>query len=313
MADLAQTRGWRSARLRAPSTWVVLAFVGPGLVFFGIFFLGPIAAAMTNGFFEWSGTVRGRFSWVENFVALFSLEPYASQVGRALWHNLVFFIGTMFLQNGVGLILAFLLHRIRAGRRLFQTILSLPYLMSALVIGYAWGMLLSPQFGFVNGVLRAFGLPAPAWLGTPELVMPLLIIINAWQWVGVPMLIFGAGLAAIPEEQLEAARTDGAGPLRIARSVQLPQLIPSLSIVTVLTVIGTLNQFDLIYAIGGTAGGVGGAADMIGTLFYRVSFSNAPNAYGLSGAFSFMQLVLTLAVTIGTQAVFRRLHERYSS
>lgn len=300
----------RRRGLRSPSPVTIAVFVAPALLFYAVLFLYPIGAALTNGFFSWAGTARGPFAGFDNFTVLFSLEPYSSQLSRALLNNLYFFVGTMIVQNGIGLILAFLLNRIRAGRRFFQTVFSVPYLMSALVIGYAWGMLLSPQFGVVNAVLGVFGVEPIAWLGTPALIMPLLILINSWQWCGVPMLIFGAGLAAIPDEQIEAARVDGASELRIARSIQFPHLIPALSIVTILTLIGSLNLFDLVYAIGGTSGGVGGAADVIGTLFYRISFSNSPNAMGLSGAFSLLQLVLTLLLTVGTQIVFRRLERR---
>ncbi|MGC4152844.1 MAG: sugar ABC transporter permease [Propionicimonas sp.] len=304
--------GGRRSTRRSPRAVVVAAFLGPALLLYGLIFLYPVAAAMTNGFFDWTGTARREFVGLANFATLMGLEPYASQFFRAVTNNLVFFIGTMVVQNGVGLVLAFLLNNNLRGKRFFQTVISVPYLMSALVIGYAWSMLLSPRFGAVNALLGLFGVEPIAWLGTPALVMPLLILINAWQWIGVTMLIFGAGLVAIPAEQIEAARVDGASSFRVAWSIQLPQLISSVSIVTILTLIGCFNLFDLVFAIGGSAGGVGGAADVMGTLFYRLSFSNSPNAFGLSGAFSLVQLVLILVATIGAQRLFRRLERRYS-
>ncbi|TFV84165.1 sugar ABC transporter permease [Microbacterium sp. dk485] len=304
-------RGGRRTSRRSPSFPVLLAFLGPALVLYAVIFLFPVGAAMTNGFFTWTGTARQEFAGFGNFLTLMGLEPYASQFFRAVGNNAVFFVGTMIVQNGVGLVLAFLLNGRLRGKHFFQTIISVPYLMSALVIGYAWSMLLSPRFGAVNSLLGVFGIEPVTWLGTPALVMPVLILINAWQWIGVTMLIFGAGLAAIPSEQIEAARVDGASSLRIAWSVQLPQLIPSVSIVTILTLIGCFNLFDLVFAIGGSTGGVGGAADVMGTLFYRLSFSNSPNAFGLSGAFSLIQLLLILVVTIGAQRMFRRLERRF--
>ncbi|MBW1639590.1 sugar ABC transporter permease [Microbacterium resistens] len=304
--------GERRADRRSPRWPVVLAFVGPAVLLYGVIFLYPVGAALTNGFFSWAGSVRKDFVGIDNFVALMGLEPYAGQFLRAIGNNVVFFFGTMIVQNGVGLVLAFLIHGIVRGKRFFQTVISIPYLMSALVIGYAWSMLLSPRFGAINAVLGFFGVEPVAWLGTPALIMPILILINAWQWIGVTMLIFGAGLTAIPADQIEAARVDGASSFRIAWSIQLPQLVSSVSIVTVLTLIGCFNLFDLVFAIGGSAGGVSGAADVMGTLFYRLSFSNSPNAFGLSGAFSLVQLVLILVVTIGIQRFFRRVERRYS-
>ncbi|MGO2747555.1 carbohydrate ABC transporter permease [Microbacterium sp.] len=305
-------RGERRSSWRSPRFSVVAAFLGPALLLYAVIFLYPVGTALTNGFFTWSGTSREGFAGFENFATLMGLEPYASQFFRAIGNNVFFFVGTMIVQNGVGLVLAFLLNGTVRGKRFFQTIISVPYLMSALVIGYAWSMLLSPRFGAVNAVLGLFGIEPIAWLGTPALVMPILILINAWQWIGVTMLIFGAGLAAIPGEQIEAARVDGASSFRIARSVQLPQLVSSVSIVTILTLIGCFNLFDLVFAVGGSSGGVGGAADVMGTLFYRLSFSNSPNAFGLSGAFSLVQLVLILVATIGAQRLFRGIERRYS-
>lgn len=295
----------------APKFRVITLFVAPALIVYAIFFLWPILSALSNAFFSWHGTARAGFVGVGNFRTLFSLQPYASELVTALKNNLYFFVGTMVLQNGIGLLLAFLMNRAIPGKRLFQTVISVPYLMSALVIGYAWGMLLSPYFGVVNGVLRGVGLTGVNWLGTPSLVMPIIIVITAWQWCGVPMLIFGAALGGIPHEQIEAARTDGASALRIAWSIQLPQIIPAWSIVTVLTLIGSLNLFDLVYAVGGgSGGGVGGAALVLGTLFYNISFGQDINSYGLSGAMSVLQLVLTLVVTMGAQAVFRAAERR---
>ncbi|MGM7678659.1 carbohydrate ABC transporter permease [Microbacterium sp. A94] len=295
----------------APRPLTLLIFVAPALIFFLAMFGYPIVAALGNAFFAWSGTTRGDFLGLQNFAAIFTLQPYASQMFTALGNNLYFFVGTMILQNGVGLALAFLLNRTLAGKRFFQTVISVPYLMSALVVGYAWSMILSPHFGILNSLLGLIGIDGPVWLGDPDLIMPILIVINSWQWCGVPMLIFGAALSAIPHEQIEAARIDGASWWRTARSIQMPQLLPSFSIITVLTLIGSFNLFDLVYAIGGVSGGIGGAADVLGTLFFRISFSNDPNAIGLSGALSMVQLLLILAATVVTQRLFAGLARRY--
>lgn len=304
-------RGPGRSRGLAPAPRVIIAFIAPALALYSVIFVYPVLSALGNSFFQWSGTARGAFSLFDNYETIFGLQPYAGQFFTALGNNGVFFVGTMILQNGTGLVLAFVLNRTLAGKRLFQTVISLPYLMSALVIGYAWSMILSPRFGVLNAVLGMLGIDGPAWLGEPSLIMPILILINSWQWCGVPMLIFGAALAGIPHEQIEAARTDGASAPRIAFGVQLPQLVPALSMITVLTLIGSFNLFDLVYAIGGTSGGIGGAADVLGTLFYRISFSNSPNAIGLSGALSMVQLVLILALTVVAQRLFAALSRRY--
>lgn len=299
-------------RPRAPSKGVVVAFIAPALVLYSVLFLYPVVAALLNGLFEWRGIARGAFVGLANFRTLFTLQPYANQFVAALGNNLEFFVGTMVLQNGIGLLLALALHRTIRGRRFFQTVFSVPYLMSALVIGYAWSMILSPQFGILNQLLVNLGMDRRAWLGDPDLIMLIIIMINSWQWCGCSMLIFGAALGGIPAEHIEAAQLDGARYWRIVRSIQLPQMIPVISVVTILTVIGSFNLFDLVYAVGGSSGGPGGAADVLGTLFYRISFGNSLNATGLSGALSAVQLVLILAVTVLIQRGLRALSRRYS-
>lgn len=308
----------RAIRLRhrvgigRPPLQTILLFVGPALLLYVIIFLYPIITAFANSFFRWEGIARGPFVGIDNYKVLFSLQPYAEQFFNALSNNFIFFIGTMVAQNGVGLLLALAVNRSIRGRRLFQTIFAMPYLMSALVIGYAWGMILSPQFGALNSILRGIGLEGHAWLGDPSLTMPILIIINAWQWCGAPMLIFGAALAGVSEEHIEAAQLDGARYWRVVRSVQLPQIIPAFSIVTILTAVGTFNLFDLVYAIGGSSGGPAGAGDVLGTLFYRISFGNDVNSIGLSGALSLVQFAIIMAVTIAIQQVLAAANRRYT-
>lgn len=308
----AGSRRQRRRRPGAPSLGTIVLFTAPALIVYLVIFVYPVVAALGNGFFEWRGTARGSFVGFDNYVALFSLQPYADQFLTAVKNNLLFFAGTMVLQNGVGLLLALALHRSIRGRRVFQTIFAMPYLMSALVIGYAWSMILSPQFGVVNSLMAAVGLERHPWLGDPDLIMLILIAINAWQWCGCSMLIFGAALGSIPQEQVEAAQLDGTPYWRLVRLILLPQMIPALSVITILTFVGAFNLFDLVYAVGGSSGGPGGAADVVGTLFYRVSFGNSLNSYGLSGALSMVQLVLILGVTVLVQRVLARVHRRYA-
>lgn len=302
----------RRGVISRPPLRTILLFVGPALLLYIVIFLYPIITAFANSLFRWEGIARGPFVGIDNYRALFSIQPYANEFFSALSNNFIFFIGTMVAQNGAGLLLALAVNRSIQGRRLFQTIFAMPYLMSALVIGYAWGMILSPQFGALNALLRGIGLQGHAWLGDPSLMMPILIIINAWQWCGAPMLIFGAALAGISQEHIEAAQLDGARYWRVVRSIQLPQIIPAFSIVTILTAVGTFNLFDLVYAIGGSSGGPGGAGDVLGTLFYRISFGNDLNSIGLSGALSLVQFVIIMAVTIAIRQGLTAANRRYT-
>src|SRR5450756_1558590 len=119
-----------------------LLFVTPALLLFGIFVLYPMGSALSYAFFTWQGTTRGGFVGFENFAALFSQEPFTTQLPRAFGHNIAFFVGTMVIQNTLGLGIACLLHKRARTRRLLQTLYAMPYLVSPIVIGYLWTCLL---------------------------------------------------------------------------------------------------------------------------------------------------------------------------
>jgi raffinose/stachyose/melibiose transport system permease protein len=305
--------GRRRLRLDRPAWPVIGAFLLPGLILFAVVYAYPVVTALSYSLFEWRGIARGPFVGLDNFISLMGLQPYARQFLDATANTGIFFLGTLVVQGVAGMLLALALNRRIRGRRFFQTLYSVPYLMSSLVIGYMWTLILAPRWGTLNAVLEAVGLDllSRPWLGDPRTILPVVILINGWQWVGCAVLIFGAALAGIPHEHIEAARIDGAGYWQIVRSIQLPQLLPAFQVFTVLIFIGAFNAFDLIYAVGGSSGGPGGAADVLGTLFYRVAFGNNLNALGMSGAMSVVMFVLILAVTLLIQLMFARMRRRY--
>lgn len=311
---MTRTRGHGQRRLGTPSVALRVVFFLPALLLYGGVYLYPIVSSMTYSFYSWVGITRGDFVGLDNYRRVLSLQPYADQLAAAVLHNLWFFVGTMVLQGGLGLLLALALYRQVRLRRFFQTVYSMPYLMSSLVVGYVWTLLLAPQWGAVNAALTAVGLSdwTRPWLGDPQAIMWVLIVVNCWQWVGAGMLIFGAALGGVPDEQIEAARVDGAGYWQVVRSIQLPQLVPAFHVYTILMFIGAFNVFELVYAVGGSAGGPAGAADMLGTLFYRISFGKSLNALGLSGAMSVLMLGMVLGATGVLTIGFERLRRKYA-
>ena len=264
-----------------------MVFVLPALVLFSIFIAYPLLTALSYSFFDWTGIVRGGFVGLENYVTLFTQLPYRDDLPNAFVHNLLLFVGAMLFQNTVGLGLATLLHRIRRFKRFFQTMYTLPYLVSPLVIGYLWSLMLSPLFGPVNAVLRSIGLSelAQPWLGNPQTAIWVVVIVTAWQWIGFPVLLYGAALGGIPEEIDEAASIDGATAWQRFRAITLPMLLPAIGTVSVLTFIGAMEAFPIPYALGGSQGNPAGATDVMSLLFYRTAFeSGSSNAIGTSSA-----------------------------
>ncbi|WP_246001914.1 carbohydrate ABC transporter permease [Allorhizocola rhizosphaerae] len=283
-------------------------FCGPAALLYTVFVVVPLVTALWYSIFSWRGTTQGPLSGLDNYATVLTAYPYQDQLLRAFGHNGVFFVGTMLVQNTVGLALALLLHRAPLGRRLFQTLYSLPYLISPLVVGYLWSMLLSPSFGPVNAVLEAVGLDALArpWLGDPGTALPVVVLVNAWQWVGGPMLIFGAALAAVPAELEESARIDGASAWKTFWTVRFPLILPTVGVVTLLTFIGTFNVFDLVFALGGSSGGPGQAMDVLGLLFYRLAFQGGVNAIGLSSALAMLMFVFVFGISLLVDRMLRR-------
>jgi raffinose/stachyose/melibiose transport system permease protein len=305
--------GGGAARRRGRRIGLLLTFVLPALALYSVFIVYPLLSSLQYSLFSWNGLQQGGFAGISNFVDLFTKYPFSEQVPRALAHNFIFFAGTMVIQTTAGLLFAVLLHRSRRGKRFLQTAYILPHLVSPIVAGYLWSMMLNPQFGAVNAGLKGIGLGALAqpWRGDPHLALPVAIVVNAWQWVGFPMLLFAAALAGIPEEYHEAARVDGASAWQSFRRVTLPLLTPVLGIVTVLTFIGNFNILDLIYALQGSQGNPSFSTDVLGLLFYRTAFDNPdPNAIGLSSALAVLMFVLIFGVSIVATRFFRRMEAR---
>lgn len=288
------------------------AFLAPAFVLYTLFMIYPLVSALQYSMFEWRGTAQGDFIGLGNFVELATRVPLNANVVRAFGHNAAFFAGTMLVQNTLGLLFAVLLLRRRAGKRFLQTAFTLPFLLSPLVVGYLWSLILNPTFGPVNAVLRGVGLEqfALPWLGNPTTALPVVILVNAWQWIGFPMMLFGAGLVGIPEEYEQAARVDGANAWQSFRKVTLPLLTPVIGTVSVLTFIGNFNIFGLVYAMGGSRGRPAGSTDVLGLLFYRTAFEGGVDAIGVASALAVVMFVFIFGVSLLANTVLRRHQER---
>ncbi len=294
-------------------TPVALLFIAPAAVLFAVFVLYPMITAVTYSMYSWRGTSQESFVGLANFVQLFTAEPYRTAVPRAFGHNLLMFAGAMVVQNSVGLLLAVILHRRARFRRLFQVLYTMPYLVSPLVVGYLWSLLLSPLFGPVNAALEAVGLGSLAlpWLGTPTTALWVVVLVTAWQWVGFPLLLYGAALGGLPPELDEAAELDGASARQRFFAVTLPLLTPIIGTVSVLTFIFAMEAFPIPYALGGSTGSPAGATDVMSLVFYRTAFeSGSSNAIGTSSAIAILLFLFIFGLSIAFTRWFRRTERR---
>ncbi len=275
-------------------------FVLPAIIFYGAFTIYPLVAVFFYSLFEWQGVAARGFIGIDNYFTIFQTGEVGSQIIRAFTHNLYFFLGNMMIQMTIGLLLAVLLHNKLKGKRFFQTSASLPFLINPLAIGYIWTLLLNPLSGPIAAFLTMIGRDEwiRPWIADPSYVQLLVIFINAWQWVGFPMLVFGAAIAGIPGDIVSAAKVDGASRLQTFRFLTLPLLGPAIGTLTLLTFIGSFNAFNLQYAIGGINGAPAGETDVLSLVFYRLAFGSNLNSIGMSSSLAVLIFLFVFSVAI---------------
>lgn len=302
----------RRLSLRTSRRLWLVAFLAPATILFAAFVTYPILSALAYSFYAWEGIGQRGFAGLGNFVRLFTTFPYPRLLAQAFTHNVIVFVLTMILQNGTALVLALLLARGPWGARVYRVIFFLPVTLSLVIVGFLWALFLNPIFGIVNKALTLAGLAGLArpWLGDPATALVTLTLINAWRWLGFPTLVFLAGINAIPDEYLEAARIDGADEWHVIRTIILPLLAPAFTIIVILTFIGSFNWFELPYVVQGLSGPPNRATDVLGLLFYRTAFGEVDTGLqdiGIGSAIAVLMFLVLVAVsTVGAVLLRRR-------
>lgn len=287
-------------RRRAPHHRVPLWFGIPAAAVFLFVILLPSIQGIALSFTNWNG-ITDDFGFVgfANFIRIFE-DPRAI---AALQNTLILAVTVTVVQNVLGLLLALGVNGRVRSRHILRVIFFTPVVLTPLVAGYIWGYLLSPR-GTVNQTLDALGLGflTQTWLGDPRFALACICVAIIWQFAGYSMVIYLAGLQAIPSEIGEAAVLDGAGPVRRLVSVTLPLINGAIVINLLLTLIGSLSQFDQVMAM--TGGGPGNATQTISTSIFRIGFASGDYPYGIA-----LAVIMTIFVA-GTAALQYRLTAR---
>jgi raffinose/stachyose/melibiose transport system permease protein len=254
--------------------WHILVFLAPAVIVYTLFMVIPLIDSLRLSFFTTTPDNKEVFNGVQNYVTLLTDQLYAPAFQNALGNNVKFFLIHMLVQNPLGLILAGLLAAGGRARAVYRTLIFMPTVLSVVIIGFIWQLILNPLWGVTEGMLKAIGLGKlyMPWLGLESSALNTLGLISVWQFVGIPMMLFYTALIGIPEELLEAARVDGASAWSIFWRVKFPLILPTVGIVSILTFVGNFNAFDLIYSVKGALAGPNFASDIMGTLFYRTFF-----------------------------------------
>jgi len=240
-----------------------------------VFAIYPIIESLRLSLYQ-AGQSEGVFVGIANYAKLVGDPLWAGQFWNAFKNNVVLFLMHMLIQNPIALTLAALLSipNLR-GAATYRTVFFLPTLLSVVVVGFIWQLILSPLWGVTPAFMNWLGMGNffQPWLGLESSALVTVTLISIWQYVGIPLMLFYAALLNIPEETIEAARIDGLNGWWIFWKVKLPLILPTLGLVGILTYIGNFTaSFDLIYSIQGGMAGPNYSTDVMGTFLFRTFF-----------------------------------------
>jgi len=259
-------------------------FYLPAALVYAVLFLLPTFASFYFSLTRWS-LFDYKFIGLDNFVSFFQ-EP---ALVKGFVNTLIYAVVTSGLKVVLGLPLAVLLTSRIIARGYLRSVVFFPVLVSTIGVGITFTALMNPDHGLINKALGVLGIEGPGWLVDPKYVLISVALVDVWKGVGLAPLIYIAGIVSIPQEYFEAAKCDGAGPWGTFRNVILPLARPATVTVIILSLIGGLRTFDLIWAM--TRGGPGFTSDVIASVIYK---QYQAGFYGLSTAGN---VVLFLAVT----------------
>ena len=254
--------------------WHIFVFLAPAVAIYTAVMIVPIVNTLRLALYTRVDQDRV-FAGLDNFRTLFFDPLWAGHFWNALGNNFWFFLIHMLVQNPIGIALAAILSHPRLRfAALYRSAIFVPTILSFVIVGFAWKLILSPIWGIAPSMLDAVGLKSlfAPWLGREEYALTTLALISVWQFVGIPMMLIYAALLSIPDEILEAGEVDGITGMAAFWKIKLPLILPSIGIISILTFVGNFNAFDLIYAAQGALAGPDFSTDILGTFMYRTFF-----------------------------------------
>ncbi|MDA7425651.1 carbohydrate ABC transporter permease [Thalassococcus lentus] len=259
---------------RARIRWHIAVFLAPAVLVYTTVMIFPLFNTLRLALYSKVDQERV-YVGLENFRTLFFDPIWSEQFWNALGNNFWFFVVHMLVQNPIGVALAAILSHPRLRfAALYRSAIFIPTILSFVIVGFAWKLILSPIWGIAPSMLDFVGLKSlfVPWLGKEEYALTTLALISVWQFVGIPMMLIYAALLTIPEEILEAGEVDGITGFSAFWKIKLPLILPSIGIISILTFVGNFNAFDLIYAAQGALAGPDYSTDILGTFMYRTFF-----------------------------------------
>jgi ABC-type sugar transport system permease subunit len=294
-----QSRSLRPGRARGKGTGrrgrlEVAILTGPALLVFVTFVILPVLLAAWFGFYKWRG-----YGMPTDFVGLANYRMILTdpRFQQALLNNGFVMVVSLLTQGVIALVMALLMNRKMRGRSLIRVLIFAPYVISEVIVGVGWRLILQPNGAFAQilGSFGLHGLAAADWLGDDRLARWTMMMILTWKYIGFAVILFLAGMQGIPEEIYEAAAVDGAKYWTMQTRITLPLLMPTVRIWGFLSIVGSMQLFDMVYIIWGPV------AQFVGTstaATYLVYEGRQANAYGYGSAVAVILFVVTFTLAM---------------
>ena len=288
-----------------PNIWGI-AFLTPTLLVFAVFVMWPLLDSLRYSVTNWDGVSEPEFVGLANFAKVFTDPEFL----RALLNSALWTITALLLPTLLGLGIALLINSGVRGSSFFKSVFYLPICLSAVIVGQIWVWIYQPNWGLLNMLLgNLFDIHRFrfAWLAEPATALGSVIVAWSWQQTGLAMVIFLAGLTAIPRDMLEAADIEGVKRWRQTLHIELPMLRPATVVAVALSVINSLKGFDILYVM--TGGGPFHSSNTLAYMMYEESFRKYRVGYGSAIAVVLFLIALTIIVVYFRQ--LRKLDEIY--
>jgi raffinose/stachyose/melibiose transport system permease protein len=291
-ADIARPRSQRKTKRSPYPYWFYL----PAFAVFFVFFLLPTFSSFYYSLTRWT-LFDSEFIGLDNFKQFFE-EPALT---KGLANTLIYAVTTSGLKVILGMLLAVLLTSSVFGRAFMRSVVFFPVLVSTIGVGLTFTVLMEPDAGLINRALAVVGIEGPRWLVDPNYALLSVALVDVWKGVGLATVIYIAGIVSVPRDFYDAARVDGATSFGLFRYITLPLAWPATVTVIILSLIGGLRSFDLIWAM--TRGGPGFTSDVIASVIYK---QYQAGFYGLSTAGNVVLFILVTAIILPLYSFLRR-------
>ncbi len=286
---------------------LVFLFLVPGMSVFLFFLLIPIGQSAYYSLYTWNGFgPLTRYVGLGNYERLFDHGIFQSSIS----HSFIIMFLSLIVQLPLAISLALMVGRGKLwGKKFFRTVLFVPYVFSEVITALIWIYVLHPNSGLVNTVLGVIipNYEAIGWLGDRNIVLYSLFAVITWKYFGFHMILYMAGLQAIPKDLEDAARVDGATEFQVLKSITLPLLGSTIRLTIFLSVLGSFQQFVMVWIL--TGGGPVNASELIATYLYKYGISRL--AFGYGSAVAVVLFAITFFFSLGYQRIVMR--QDYSS